>query len=138
MSSPRRSGALWALIVLLCAEAALLVAVLAVLVISLAGASPDSVASGVALAVLAAIAVAFVVAIVVGIVRGQAWSRSAAIVWQVLQLAVGIGAFQGAVAQPVWGVPLIAGAVACAVLLFTKPVVAATSGRASRNSGGES
>lgn len=120
---------LWALIVLLAVEAALVVGLAALLVVEVLGASASDPGSGIALAVLAAIAAAFVVAILVGVLRGQAWSRSAAIVWQVLQLAVGVGALQGAVAQPAWGWPLILASLAAGVLLFTRPVVAATSAR---------
>ena len=41
-------------------------------------------------------------------------------------MAVGVGALQGQVAQPGWGWPLIIVAVVVFLLLFTKPVVAAT------------
>jgi hypothetical protein len=84
---------------------------------------------GVALTIIAFIAAAWLGAIVVGTLRGQAWIRAAAIVWQVLQFAVGLGALQGQVAQPGWGIPLITLAVIVFVLLFVKPVVALTSVR---------
>ena len=37
-------------------------------------------------------AAAWLLAIIVGVLRGQAWTRAASIVWQVLQFAVGLGA----------------------------------------------
>ncbi len=76
----------------------LLVAGLAVtLVIELLVATPTSFASAVALTVLAVVAAAWLGAIVVGALRGQAWIRGAAIVWQVLQFAVGASAISGTV-----------------------------------------
>ncbi len=125
-SAPARP-LLWLLIVLLAAEF-VLVAVLAVVSVVLltSGASGD-LTSGVALAIVIVLAAIGLGATVVGAIRGRSWIRAAAIVWQVVQVAVGIGALQGAVAQPVYGWPLIAVAVVAFILLFTKPVVAATS-----------
>jgi hypothetical protein len=91
--------------------------------------------SGVALVVLAFLAVAWIVAIVVGVLRGQAWTRAASVVWQVLQGAIGIGAVQGAlggVVPPNLGWPLVVVAVAVLLLGISKDVVAATSARAPR------
>ena len=53
--------------------------------------------------------------------RGAGWSRSAALVWQVLQFAVGVGALQGAFAQPAWGWPLVIASV-LGFLLLMSPV----------------
>jgi len=92
---------------------------------------PESIQTAVALVVLAAIATAWLAAIVVGAIRGQAWIRGAAIVWQVLQFAVGLGAIQGVFSDSasVWGWPLIAVAVGTFMLLFAPTVVATTSDR---------
>ena len=68
------------------------------LLIELLVARPTSYASAIALTVLAFIAAAWLGAIVVGALRGQAWIRGAAIVWQVLQFAVGAGAVTGSFA----------------------------------------
>lgn len=54
-----------------------------------------SVASAVALLVLAVLATLWLGAMVVGLRRGRAWVRSGIVVWQVLQGALAIGAFQG-------------------------------------------
>jgi len=85
--------------------------------------------AGIALTIVAFIAAASLTAIVVGTYRGQAWTRAAAIVWQVLQVAVGVGALQGQVAQPGWGWPLIILAALVFLLLFAKSVIASTSDR---------
>jgi hypothetical protein len=49
----------------------------------------------------------------------------------VIQVAVGVGALQGHVAQPAWGWPLIVVAAFVFLLLFAKPVVTATTSRES-------
>ena len=56
--------------------------------------------------------------------RGSPWVRGATVVWQVLQIAVAVGAFQGFFARPDIGWLLLVPALAALVLLFTPPVVA--------------
>lgn len=131
MSTPHRPKLFRLLILLLSLELAMIAAITVVLLIELFIDQPESVQTAIALTVLAAIATAWLAAIVVGAIRGQAWIRGAAIVWQVLQFAVGIGAVQGffAPTAAVWGWPLIAVAVATFMLLFAPTVVAATSDR---------
>lgn len=132
MSTPRRPALLWVLSGLLTIEF-LGVAVLAVsLLVETVTAQTATFGAGVALTIVALLAAAWLGAIVVGTVTGRAWIRAAAIVWQVIQVAVGVGALQGQVAQPVWGWPLIALAALVFLLLFTKPVVTATTGRTAR------
>ena len=129
MTAPRRPGLLWLLIIILTGEFLAVTALAVVSVVLLVGGASGDFASGVALAIVIVLAAIGLGATVVGAVRGQSWIRAAAIVWQVLQVAVGVGALQGAVAQPVYGWPLIIVAVVAFILLFTKPVVAATSRR---------
>ena len=117
------------LIIILTGEFLAVAALAVVSVVLLAGGASGDFASGVALAIVIVLAAIGLGATVVGAIRGQSWIRAAAIVWQVLQVAVGIGALQGAVAQPVYGWPLIIVAVVAFILLFTRPVVAATSHR---------
>ncbi len=81
---------------------------------------------------LAVIAAVWLGAIVVGALRGQAWIRGAAIVWQVLQFAVGASAISGTFSTPAIGWPLVIVALVTFVLLFTRPVVDATSHREER------
>ena len=117
------------LVVLLFMECALLTVATIYLVIELLTATADSLASAVALTVLTAIAAVWLGFIAANVLRGRAWTRGAAIVWQVLQGAVAIGCFQGIFAQPTVGWLLLAPALVVLVLLFTPPVVAATSTR---------
>ena len=129
MTTPPRPALFWVLLVLLTAEAVFIGLLAVTLIFEVLTAPADSPASGIALAVLAVLATGWMVAMVVGALRGQAWIRGSAIVWQILQLAVGIGALQGAVAQPAWGVPLIVVSGVTLLLLFVPSVVAATSRR---------
>jgi hypothetical protein len=115
-----------ALAVLIFAQCALLAVATGYLVIELIIATPDSYASAVALAVLTTIAAVWLAIIGVNVLRGSPWVRGATIVVQVLQIAVAIGAFQGAFARPDLGWLLLIPAIAALVLLFTAPVLAAT------------
>ena len=122
-AKPQRHPFVVALVVLLFAECALLAAATLYLIV----ATPTSIASALALLVLAAIAAIWLGVIAANVLRGRAWTRGAAIVWQVLQGAVAIGCFQGVLAQPDIGWVLLLPALVVLVLLFTPPVVAATS-----------
>jgi hypothetical protein len=129
VSITRRPALLWLLVVLLTVEFLGVAALAVVLLLETLTAPSASIGGGIALTVIGFVAAAWLGAIVVGTLRGQAWTRAAAIVWQVLQVAVGVGALQGQFAQPAWGWPLIAVAALVFLLLFLKPVVALTSGR---------
>ena len=118
-----------ALAVLVFAECVLLVAATLYLVVEMLVATPESYASAIALTVLTAIAALWLGVIGVNMLRGRAWTRAAAVVWQVLQIAVAIGCFQGLFARPDVGWALLVPALAVLVLLFTKPVIAATARR---------
>lgn len=111
------------------AECALLAAATIYLVVELIVATPDSYASAVALTVLTAIAAVWLGFIAVNILRGRSWVRGATVVWQVLQIAVAIGCFQGLFARPDIGWALLVPALVVLVLLFTRPVLAATARR---------
>ncbi|MFT4030670.1 MAG: hypothetical protein QM675_12410 [Protaetiibacter sp.] len=132
MKKTDRPPVFWALVVLLGIELAGIAAVAVVLLVDLVAAEPASLATAVALTVLVLVAVAWMAATIVALLRGQAWVRASAIVWQVLQFAIGLGALQGAFAQPGWGWPLIVVAVLTAGMLFLPPVVRATQERAPR------
>ena len=133
MSTLHRPKLFWLLIALLALELALAVGLTVVLLIELIVGRPASMASAVALTVLAAIAAAWVASIIVGALRGQGWVRGAAIVWQVLQFAVGLGAVQGgfADAAAAWGWPLIAVAVVTFILLLAPGVFTPSEDRVS-------
>jgi hypothetical protein len=120
VSDRRRPASSWLLLVLLAAEFALVAVVAIVLLVELLVARPDSYPSAVALTVLAFVAAAWLGAIVVGAWRQQPWIRSAAIVWQVLQFALGAGGVTGTFATPAIGWPLIAVAAVTFVLLLMR------------------
>jgi hypothetical protein len=100
------------------------VALAILLLIELLTTVATSLGTGLALLVLAVLVVIALGAALRGIWRGRAWVRAASVVAQVLIFAVGVGALQGAFAQPAWGWPLIAIGVLGFGLLLSKPVAA--------------
>jgi hypothetical protein len=126
VSERRRPALLIALAVILGAECALLVAATLWLVFELIVDVPASLASALALTVLTAIAAVWLAILTVNTLRGAPWVRGGIVVWQVLQIAVAIGCFQGFFARPDIGWALLIPAIAALVLLFTRPVLAAT------------
>jgi hypothetical protein len=117
------------LVVLLFAECALVSVAAIYLVIEILVATPDSYASALALTVLVIIAAVWLAVIAVNVLRGRAWTRGAAIVWQVLQIAVAVGCFQGFFARPDVGWFLLVPAAVVLVLLFVPSVVAVVGAR---------
>lgn len=87
---------------------------------------PYSVASAIALAVFAAIAAVGLGLVARSTLRTAAWSRPAAIVWQIVQAFVGLQAFSGAGARPDLGLLLVVPAVLAFVLLLRRDVAEAT------------
>ncbi|ROP78184.1 hypothetical protein EDF20_0829 [Frigoribacterium sp. PhB116] len=128
-ATPSRPALFWLLVLLLAAEAALLAVATAYLLIEILTVQPDSYAAAAAILLLTLIATVWLGAIVVGALRGRGWIRGAAIVWQVLQIAVGVGSLQGTFANPSVGLWLIVPAVLVVVLLLVPSVVAVTSAR---------
>ena len=126
MSEGRRPGLLIALAVIIAAECALLAAATVWLVFELIVDVPASLASALALTVLTAIATIWLAILTVNTLRGAPWVRGGIVVWQVLQIAVAIGCFQGYFARPDIGWALLIPAIVALVLLFTRPVLAAT------------
>jgi hypothetical protein len=124
-----RHPAVTALVVVLVLEAAALVAAAVYFVVELLVATPSSLASAVGITVIIAAGAVWVAFIAVGVLRAQAWTRAAVIVVQVLIGAIAIGSFQGPTPRPDLGVILLVPAVIAMVLLFQKPVLAATTGR---------
>jgi hypothetical protein len=89
-------------------------------------ATPASLASALFLTFLCAVATVWIGFTAVHVLRGSPWVRGSTITWQVLQVAVAIGAFQGMFARPDIGWLLLVPAIAAVVLLFTRPVMAST------------
>lgn len=115
--------------ILLFLECLLLGAAAVYLLVELLIDTPLSYASAIAILVLAVVAAAWVGLIAVHTLHGRPWVRGAAVVWQVLQLSIGVGSLQGLLARPEIGWPLILVAAAVLILLFTRPVLDATTRR---------
>ena len=133
MKNPARPPAFWGLAALLGIELAAVAAVAIVLLVDLVAAAPTSLATALALTVLVLIAVAWIAATIVGLFRRQGWVRASAIVWQVLQFAIGLGALQGSFAQPAWGWPIVILSALTFALLFLPAIVRSTPGRDARD-----
>lgn len=121
-----------ALAALLFAECAAISIAAISLVIEILVDAPASYLSAAAFTILVVVAAIWVGFIAANVLRGRAWVRAAAVTWQVLQVVVAVGCLQGLFATPIAGWPLIAAAVMVIVLLFTRPVIAATSEREPR------
>ena len=122
----RRPRAVVLLAAILYAEAGLLWAAVVWLILELLTATPTSLATAVAVLVLVLIAATWVTAIAVNSLRRRSWIRSAAVTWQVLQIAVAVGSFQGLYARPDLGWALLLPSVVVMVLLFQPRVIAET------------
>lgn len=129
MKSPVRPPVFWGLVAMLVIELVAVATLAVVLLVDLVIYEAASLASALALTVLVLIAAAWMAATIVGLLRGQAWVRASAIVWQVLQFAIGLGALQGTFAQPAWGWPIVAVSVVTFLLLFVRSVVRITQTR---------
>jgi uncharacterized membrane protein len=129
VKSPVRPPVFWGLVAMLVIELVAVATLAVVLLVDLVIYEAASLASALALTVLVLIAAAWMAATIVGLLRGQAWVRASAIVWQVLQFAIGLGALQGTFAQPAWGWPIVAVSVVTFLLLFVRSVVRITQTR---------
>jgi hypothetical protein len=121
----RRPPALLALAGIVALEALAMIVIAVWLIVELLIDTPQSLASALALLVLAAVAAAFLVAAVLGILRRAGWIRGAVLTWQVVQLAVALGAFQGALARPDVGWLLLVPSVVAILLMFSPSVTRA-------------
>jgi len=115
-----------ALAVLIFAECALMAVATIYLVIEIFGAVAASLVSAIALAILTAIAAVWLGFVGLNVLRGRPWVRGAIVTWQVLQVAVAVGCFQGYFARPDLGWLLLVPSIVAVGLLFTPPVMAAT------------
>ena len=123
----RRPRALLLLATILFAEAGLLWAGVVWLILELLTATPTSLTSALAILVLVLIAATWVTAIAINSLRRRSWIRGAAVTWQLVQIAVAVGSFQGLYARPDLGWALLLPSVVVLVLLFQRPVIAETS-----------
>jgi hypothetical protein len=107
---------------LLFLEAVALVAIIVWLVVDLVTLEPSSYPTAIALIVLVVIGAVWVGAVAIASLRRASWSRAAAIVWQILQVSIAVGAFQGLFARPDVGWLLLVPAVTVIGLLLWTPV----------------
>jgi hypothetical protein len=108
---------------ILVAESLILLGLCGFLTYQLAVDIPDSLASAVGLVVITVIATAWIAATTIGFFQGKSFARGSALVWQVLQAAVGLASNQGLFARPDIGSGLFVPAlVALALLLFSPSV----------------
>jgi hypothetical protein len=122
-SIPRRPVLLLVLATLIYLEAAALAVVTVLLLVDVVSQHPDSYVSAVALIVLALLATVWLAVMGSHALQGRPWIRGGIVTWQILQGIVGVTAIAGG-ASSAW--ILVVAAVAVLVVLFTRPVVAAT------------
>lgn len=108
-------------------EAVVLWLVVGWLVIELLTQRPASPGGGLAILALGVIAAVWVSAITVGTVRLRPWIRGGAVTWQLVQIMVAVGCFQGLYARPDVGWAILLPSLVVIVLAFTPKIVAATS-----------
>ncbi|TFD64632.1 hypothetical protein E3T38_15290 [Cryobacterium sp. Hb1] len=123
----RRAPLLGVLIAFLALEALALWFFSAWWVLELLIATPTSGGAALALLALIVVAAVWVSAITVGALRRRPWIRGGAITWQLVQVMIAIGCFQGIYARPDVGWALLLPSIIVLVLVFTPRVVAATS-----------
>ncbi|WP_144763730.1 hypothetical protein [Curtobacterium sp. 9128] len=125
-----RSRAMIGLLAVVALEFLALVVVTVVLLIEVLVSPATSLASGIALVVLAAIAALWLGSMLVGLFRRRPWVRSGIIVWQVMQGALAIGAFQGVFRVPAVGWALLLPALIAITLVLSRSVTTALARRA--------
>ena len=114
-----------ALAVILSIEAVLVLGATALTIVQFASRGARVEADGFAFVACLVIGFLWVGLAAVGVWLERRWARPLTVVWQLIQLAVGVGALEGLIAGPVEGVVLIVLGLAGLVLVFTPPVVRA-------------
>lgn len=125
-TEPRRPRLLVALAVMLFIEAGFLGVVAVFLLFELATEVPTSLASAIGILVLVLVAAVWLVVVGVGALHAKPWVRAAALTWQILQLAIAVGSFQGLFARDDIAWFLLVPAVIVIALLFSRSVMTAT------------
>ena len=93
------------------------------LIYQLAVKTPDSFSSGVGLVMITIAATAWIGLTTLGFVQGKSFARGSALVWQILQGAVGVASNQGLFARPDIGSGLLVPALVVLALLLFSPSV---------------
>ena len=128
-----RTPAVIVVALVLVAETLVLLGLSGFLIYQLAVDSPDSMASAVGLVVITVIATAWIAATTIGFFQGKSFARGSALVWQLLQAAVGLASNQGLFARPDIGTGLFVPALAALALLLFSPSVSKHLGTASES-----
>lgn len=118
----RRHPLLIALSVLLLLEAALMIGVVCWLLVQLGTQPEASLPSAIAILVIAAVGALWVIVAAVGTLRRRSWIRALALTWQLIQLAVAVGCFQGLTAEPAIGWWLLVPSAIGILLIISPPV----------------
>ena len=100
MSDTRRTPLVILLVIILGAQTVFMAAVSAVITLDLLRADTQFLSTAVALTGLVLLTVVWLVAMTVGVWRARAWTRGSILVYQFLQLAVGVGSLQGFIPRP--------------------------------------
>jgi hypothetical protein len=129
-----RSPAVFIVAFVLVAETLVLLGLSGYLVYQLAVNSPDSIASAVGLVMIAIVATAWIAITAIGFVQGKSFARGSALVWQVLQGAVGLASNQGLFARPDIGSGLFVPALVVLALLLFSPAVSKHLGTSNNDS----
>ena len=122
-SSAFRTPAVIVVALVLVAETLVLLGLSGFLTYQLAADPPGSLASAVGLVIITVIATAWITATTIGFFQGKSFTRGSALVWQVLQAAVGLASNQGLFARPDIGSGLFVPALLAIVLLLFSPSV---------------
>jgi hypothetical protein len=121
----RIPGSLIGLAVVLFLESAALAAVTIWFLVEILTTQVNSVGGSILTLSLAVGATAWIASAGVAALRAQPWVRGAALTWQLCQVAVAVGAFQGIFAQPAVGIAILVPTVIALVLLFVPPTTEA-------------
>jgi hypothetical protein len=128
-----RTPAVIVVALVLVVETLVLLGLSAFLTYQLAVDTPDSMASAIGLVTITLIATAWIAATTVGFFQGKSFARGSALVWQVLQAAVGLASNQGPFARPDIGSGLFVPALIALVLLLFSPSVSKHLGQTKRS-----
>jgi len=128
-----RTPAVIVVALVLVAETLVLLGLSAFLTYQLAVDPPDSLASAIGLVTITVIATAWIAATTIGFFQGKSFARGSALVWQVLQAAVGLASNQGLFARPDIGSGLLVPALVALALLLFSPSVSKHLGTASES-----
>lgn len=100
-------AALTTLGVVLGIEAVLVLGATVLTVVQFASQGAQLVADGIAFVIALVIGCLWVGAAAVGVFLGRSWSRGLTITWQLIQLAIGVGAIEGLLGGPLVGIVLL-------------------------------